>query len=170
MIKQGKLNELVREEAAKNCGRYNFCKNKEQMILHNRICKSLVKIADNKNIPITLLVYVAVGTNAHRPIVFERGYKHFDEKKANTAIKFCEIFAKKFGEKWLYNPHLFHTVCRYLEIKKIRKEITFRNIVNNCDADFDGIKIDSAKKFAKYLFGNDAQYSNADYIVEVKTY
>ena len=49
-----KLNDLIREEAKKNVGRYNFAPDKEVKVRHHLICKRLVELADKHNFPMTL--------------------------------------------------------------------------------------------------------------------
>lgn len=164
--KQGNLEKLIRAEALKEIGVMNDLSQLETYH-HNQICKKLVNMCDKHNYPMTQLVYVAIGTNAHRPIVFEKGYTRIDEERAELVLKLCEVFAKKFGSNWRTNGHLLHMICRYVDITKHRKELKFRQLVNNCDIDFNTIKIDTAKKLASIFFGREADYSNANYIVSV---
>lgn len=163
-LKVGKLEKLIRAEAAKD----NVVVNDFKFMNHNGICKKLVNYADKHNFPMTLLVYIAIGTNAHRPIVFEKGYTKINEERTELVLKLCEIFAKKFGNNWRTNGHLVHTICRYVDITKHRKELKFRQLVNDCNIDFNTIKIDTAKKLALNFFGKEAEYSNANYIISVK--
>lgn len=162
--KIGKLEELIRAEASKE----NVIVNDFTMIMHNNVCKELVKLCDKHNYPMTQLVYVAIGKNAHKPIIFEKGYSKIDVEKAELMIKLSEVFAKKFGTKWRNSGFLCHMIDRYLEITKHRKELKFRQIVNDCNVDFNTIKIDTAKKLAMNFFGNEAEYTNGGYIVSVK--
>lgn len=162
----GKLESLIREEAKKNLNSFN---NLEMLKFHqhNQICKKLVELSDNHNYPMTQLVYIAIGKNAHRPIVFEKGYVKIDEEKVELFMKLCEVFAKKFGSNWRTNAFLCHTIDRYLEITKHRKELKFRQLVNTCDIDFNTIKYKTAKQLAKDFFGREAEYSNGGYIVSI---
>lgn len=162
--KLGKLETLIREEARKE----NVVVNDFKMMQHNTICKELVRLADANNYPMTQLVYVAIGKNAHRPMVFEEGYKKIDVEKTELMLKLADVFAKKFGNNWRTNGFLCHMIDRYLEITKHRKELKFRQLVNTCDIDFNRIKIDQAKKLANIFFGNEAEYSKSGYIVSIK--
>ena len=75
----GKLEALIREEAKKNIGALNGLE-MLKFHRHNQICKKLVEFSDKYNYPMTQLVYVGVGKNAHRLIVFEKGYFDFNEE------------------------------------------------------------------------------------------
>lgn len=159
----GKLEKLIRNEASKE----NVIVNDFAMIRHNQICKELVRLCDEHNYPMTQLVYVAIGKNAHKPIIFEKGYSKIDIEKTELMLKLCGVFAKKFGNNWRTNVHLCHLLDRYLEITKHRKELKFKQMVNSCNIDFNTIKIDTAKKLAKNFFGSEAEYSNGGYIISV---
>lgn len=160
--KLGKLESLIREEAKKNTI------NDLRSLRHNEICKSLVKLADDYNYPMTQLVYVAIGKNAHKLNIFESGYEKIDIEKAEMLFKLSDIFAKKFGSNWRTNSFLCHSIDRYLEVTKHRKELKFRQLVNNCNIDFNTIKYKTAKQLAKDFFSNEAEYSNGGYIVSIK--
>lgn len=161
------LNDLVREEAKKNVSRYNFAKDKELKILHHNICKKLVEISDNNNFPMGVLVYIAIGTNAHRPCVFEKGYTRINEQKTERVIALCDIFAKKFGEETRTNDRLVHAVRRYVDLCG-GCVLKFRQLVNSMsDKDFNMRKIKTAKQLAKLLCGDEAEYSKGGYIVTV---
>lgn len=161
------LNDLVREEAKKNVSRYNFAKDKASKILHHNICKRLVEIADTYNFPMGVLVYIAIGTNAHRPCVFEKGYMKIHEQKIERVIALCDIFAKKFGEETRTNDKLVHAVSRYVDLCG-GGVLKFRQLVNAMsDKDFNMRKIKTAKELAKLLCGDEAEYSKGGYIVTV---
>lgn len=161
------LNDLVRAEAVKNVGQYNFAKNREQKILHHNICKQLVELADKHHFPITVLVYIAVGTNAHRMYVFERGYQTIKVQKAERIIALCDIFAKKFGENTRTNDKLVHAVSRYVDICG-GGVLKFKQLVNALDVDALNMrKIKTAKDLAKILCGKEAEYSKGGYIVTI---
>lgn len=160
--KLGKLESLIREEAKKESI------NDLRSLRHNEICKELVRLADTYNYPMTQLVYVAIGKNAHRPIMFEKGYPKIDIEKTELLLKLCDIFAKKFGSNWRTNAFLCHSIDRYLETAKHRKELKFRQMVNACNIDFNTIKYRTAKQLSKDFFGSEAEYSNGGYIVSIK--
>lgn len=159
------LNDLIREEAKKNVSRYNFHPRKAEMLNHNSICRQLVSLADKHNFPMGVLVYIAVGTNAHRPCVFEQGYKRIEVEKAEKIIALCEIFAKRFGENTRTNDRLVHAVCRYVD-KCGGGVLKFRQLCNSLDAKtFEMPK--TAKALAELLCGKEAIYSNGGYIIKV---
>ena len=160
------LNDLVREEAKKNVGCYNFCKNKEMRIIHHNICKRLVEIADEQKIPMGVLVYVAIGTNAHRPIVFSKGYLKVDEKKVERVFALCEIFAKKFGANTRTNDKVVHAISRYVDYNG--GTLKFKQLVNALDEkEFSMKRIKTAKELAKLLCGEEAEYSKGGYITTI---
>ena len=161
------LNQLVREEALKNKGIYNFHKQKESMRMHNDVCKGLVKLADEHNFPMGVLVYVAVGTNAHRPCVFQKGYSKLNYKKAEHVIKMANIVAKILGEKYRTNDKIIHTLSRYYDLNKC----SGINLLKERLHLIDPIKLQrmkTAKEFANILFGDVAEYSKGGYIVVTK--
>ncbi len=161
------LNDLVREEAKKNVGKYNFVKDKELRVLHHNICKRLVELSDKHNFPMGVLVYIAIGTNAHRPCVFEKGYAKLDEQKTERVIALCDIFAKKFGEGTRTNDRLVHAVSRYVDLCG-GGTLKFKQLVNALSAkEFNMRKIKTAKELAKLLCGDEAEYSKGGYIVTI---
>lgn len=160
------LNDLVREEAQKNVGCYNFCKDKAVRVTHHNVCKRLVEIADEKNIPMGVLVYVAVGTNAHRPIVFNKGYYKVDEQKVERVFALCEIFAKKFGANTRTNDKVVHAISRYVDYKG--GTLKFKQLVNALEEkEFSMKRIKTAKELAKLLCGDEAEYSKGGYITTI---
>jgi hypothetical protein len=159
------LNEMVRAEAVKNVSRYNFHPRKAEMLVHHNVCKSLVNLADKHNFPMGVLVYIAVGTNAHRPCVFEKGYARCDVEKAEKIISLCEIFAKKFGENTRTNDRLVHAVCRYVD-RCGGGVLKFRQLCNALDAK-TFVMPKTAKELAEILCGKEAIYSNGGYIIKV---
>ena len=159
----GKLEAMIREEANKQ----NPIVSDFMMIRHHQICKKLVELCDEHNYPMTQLVYVGVGKNAHRPIVFQKGYTEINEEKLLLMLKLSEVFAKKFGSNWRTNAFVCHMIDRYLETVKHRKELKFRQLVNNCNIDFNTIRIKTAKQLANMLFDKEATYSKGGYIVTI---
>lgn len=62
---------------------------------HHDICSQLVELSrNNNNFPYTALVYFAVGSDAHKKPVFEKGYKQINIDKAKTILKWLAMFAK----------------------------------------------------------------------------
>ena len=162
-----KLNDYIREEAKRNVGIYNFSKYKEIKQTHNRICKQLVKIADEHNFPMSVLVYFAIGTNAHRLIVFNKGYTFIDVKKVESVIKLCDIFGKKFGANTRTNDKVVHMISRYYDYMKGKPQM-FTQFCNNVDKDKFNIRdIKQAKELAKLIFGDNAEYSKGGYFTKI---
>ena len=161
------LNDLIREEAKKNVGRYNFVSNKEAKIRHHKVCKQLVELCDKYNFPMTLMLYIGVGTNAHRKPVFEKGYDYINLDKVEQVIKLCEVFAKKFGAKARTNDKVVHMISRYYDVMG-GKPLMFKQFCNNVDkGEFDLKSFNQARELAKVIFGKNATYSKGGYIVEV---
>lgn len=164
------LNDLIREEAAKNVGIYNFKKQpfRDMCRKHNNICKQLVKLADENNIPMGVLVYIAIGTNAHRPMVFMKCYNHIDVKKAETIIHMANIVGKILGEKYRTNDKVIHALSRYYEVHKNKP---MYNLLKERLYLIDKIKLGkmkTAKEFSKMLFSDMAEYSKGGYINVIK--
>jgi hypothetical protein len=159
------LNDLIREEAKKNVSRYNFHPRKAEMLVHHNVCKQLVNLADKHNFPMGVLVYISVGTNAHRPCVFEKGYTKIDVEKAEKIISLCEIFAKRFGENTRTNDRVVHAISRYVD-KCDGGVLKFRQLCNALDnKTFTMPK--TAKELASLLCGKEAIYSDGGYIIKV---
>lgn len=161
------LNTLVREEAKRNKGIYNFHKQKEAMRKHNEICKELVKLADDNDFPMGVLVYIAVGTNAHRPMVFNKGYTKLNVKKAESVIHMANIVAKILGDKYRTNDRIIHTLSRYYDLNKGRGINALKERLYLTDP-IKLQRIKTAKEFANLIFGDTAEYSKGGYIVATK--
>lgn len=162
------LNDYIRLEAQKNVGTYNFCADKERKRTHNQICKQLVKLADEFKFPMGVLVYFAVGTNAHRLNVFERGYNRINLKKANQVIKLCEVFGKKFGDKCRTNDKVVHMITRYYDIMDGKPQM-FKQFCNNVDkSTFDIKNVKQSRELAKIIFGKNATYSKGGYFTNIE--
>ena len=121
MFKENSLHAKITAEAQLSDGRYNLRQfaNKK---LHHDICKSLVALSeefkDDKGNPFPLcyIVYFAIGKNAHRIEVFDKGYSRFDEKKARKIIGWAFEFAKHMGNpKLARNDKVLHYLTRYYE-------------------------------------------------------
>lgn len=175
-----KLEELIREEAKVNGSRYNlaqFASKRE----HHRICKNLVQLADEHNFPMGVLVYIAVGTNAHRLHIFEKGYNHFDSTKAEKVIKLCSIIDKKLNNgiekkvNYRTNDRIVHLCSRYYDVNK-GNEMRLRQILNKADLPkvqaYIKTKNPTAKVIAQMLFSDDAVFNEKDgnktYMISVK--
>lgn len=149
------LLELISNEAKRRI--------KSEKNIHHNVCKQLMEYHQSSGFPITVLVYIAVGTNAHRPMVFEKGYQRFDKERLDKAIKYCTIFSKKYGEQYRTNAIVAHGICRYLDMNGSERK--FRDLVKQSDFEMKGIK--TAKEFMNKLCGDKAEYSKSGYIVKI---
>ena len=136
---------------------------KSEKNIHHNVSKQLMEYHQSSGFPITVLVYIAVGTNAHRPMVFEKGYQRFDKERLDKAIKYCTIFSKKYGEQYRTNALVAHGICRYLDMNGSERK--FRELVKQSDFEMKGIK--TAKEFMNKLCGDKAEYSKSGYIVKI---
>ena len=127
-----KLKDRVLNIASNWQGSYNLKQNANKK-LHYTICKRLNEISKEKKFPMSVLVYIAIGSNAHRKQVFEMGYKRFDEKKALTIIKWCELFAKHLKNPSLRtNDKVVHTLAKVYD-KYSKKSTDFKVLLNKLD-------------------------------------
>lgn len=169
--KQTTLLDLIQAEAKTNVGKYNLIKNeavREAKIMHHNVCKKLITISTEKNISMSHLVYIAIGTNAHKRQVFERGYAAIDEKTLDRVISLVDIFAKKFGEESRSNEKLIHAVHRY--VKHDGGVLKFKQMVNhlaNENPQFAVNKTKSAKDLARAIYGDLVSYTKGGYLLEV---
>ena len=149
------LLELISKEANRRI--------KSEKNIHHNVCKQLMEYHQSSGFPITILVYIAVGTNAHRPMVFEKGYQRFDKERLDKAIKYCTIFGKKYGEQYRTNALVAHGICRYIDMQGGERK--FRELVKQAEFEMKGIK--TAKEFMNKLCGDKAEYSKSGYIVKI---
>lgn len=156
-MKKKKLNDLIREVAAKN-----ECNND----LHHEICKKLVELSDRYDFPMGVLVYIAVGTSAHKSKVFEKGYSKINEQKAIAVISICKLFANKFGTDFRKNDKVVHMFSRYYDIGGSKNKL--RHIIDNANIDMSKQKFDTTKVLSKLLFGDNAEFSKSGYIIGIK--
>lgn len=164
------LNELITEAATVNVGRFNFMKNqteKEIVINHHKICKELVRLSREKNFPITTLVYVAIGTNAHKPSVFAKYYRKINTERALTVIELNKMFSDRFGEKWFGYANLVHLLSRFIDLGGTKEK--FSSIIKNlAPEDVNSRRYDSAKKLGSVIFKGTAQFAKCGFISELK--
>jgi len=99
--------------------------------MHIEICQKLVGIADENNkFPMGVLVYVAVGKDAHKTSTFNKGYYRFDENKARTILKWARIFADHSRNNRLFrNSDVIHALVRYYDTTSQSTE-DFRGVVD----------------------------------------
>ena len=92
-----KIFTLVFNESKVNRGRYNICKDKAQKLLHHDTCKQAIAFAERTGFPIGIVLYIGVGKDAHKDVAFNKGYKGFNEKKADLVVKMALEFARHFA-------------------------------------------------------------------------
>lgn len=169
------IETLIKNEAKVNVGRYNLLKDKTAKVAHHNICKAILGYADEHNAPFGILLYVGVGSDAHKPSAFGRGYKKFDEKRADLVFDLCKAFVKYFGLKGrsAYNDKLVHSVCRFVDIckkggVKDKKKIaaTFKECLETKpkDTEVKLSKFRTAKEFGVFLFGDKLSFNENGYI------
>ena len=165
------LNEMVRIEAHQKDGRYNLrqYKSKKQ---HHEICKKLVEFADKYKFPMGVLVYIAVGTNAHRPIVFDKGYTKFNETKAEKVIKLCSIVAKQYGDRFYTNDRVVHFLSRLYDVKNNCETKLRQAIKDISQVRFEAVlkSAAGAKQLAQTIFKDEATFTNGGYLKSVSQY
>lgn len=164
------LADLIQREAEQNESRYNlrqYAKVKEQKMLHHNICKELVSLSTKHNMPMGVLVYIAVGTSAHKPSVFERGYTAIHTDKAEKIINLCRIFGERFGEKYTFNDKVVHACAKYYEVNQGRVG-DWRTICKRADKEKIVMpKIKRAQDLLKLLCGDMAEYSKVGRVVSI---
>lgn len=171
-----KLAILVSDECKANVGKYNFVKDKEVRVRHHNVCKELQAFADESGFPIGVLVYIGVGTDAHKSSAFEKGYKKFNLAKAKRVVKMCKIFAERMGgnEKMAHCDKLVHAVCRFDDLFADQGKIGFfRERVNmlpkpNKGEKFKMTRFATAKEVARAIFGDSVGYNKCGYIIPLE--
>ena len=160
---------LIDEEAKKNRGRYNVAQDKERKLLHHDTCKAVKAYAEKSGFPIGILLYIGVSKEAHKESAFNKGYKGFDEKKAERVIKMCKAFAERFkgSERMAHSDRLVHAICRYDDMFNRRDKMSF---FKDCLAQHPSKKISlsifpTAKEVAHFIFGDKVQYNDNGYIM-----
>lgn len=161
------LATLIAEECALNVGRFNLihdAEKKAKRLAHHNACKALQAFSEESGLPVTILVYVGVGTNAHRPCVFEQGYKSFNEARTRKVVNMAKVFAKHMGKPNLvHNANLIHALSRYESQGNKSKE--FSTIVKNLDkASFDIRNFKNAKEIANFIFKDVLEFNEHGYI------
>ena len=133
-VKEKKTTLEMRVRAAANGnGLEKLEMDEETKARHIEICKELVALADKHNgYPITYLVYFAVGKNAHRTIVFDRGYKNINPSKANRILMWLGQYARHEGDPTAArDANVAHALTAYYD-KKTKNPVTFNNSLKMC--------------------------------------
>lgn len=134
-VKEKKTTLEMRVRAAANGnGLEKLEMDEETKARHIEICKELVALADKHNgYPITYLVYFAVGKNAHRSNVFDKGYKKIDLQKANRIFMWLNQYAKHEGDPSVArDANVAHALTAYYE-RKTKNPVTFNNSLKICE-------------------------------------
>lgn len=113
----GKLVDIVRKNAeGKVNGRLNLRQYSKRKAAHVEVCKALVDAMDRYKLPITLLVYLGVGKQAHRLSVIEKGYKSYDVDKVEKIVRWLKMFAHHSKNQRLYRDSVVvHALCSYYD-------------------------------------------------------
>lgn len=83
---------------------------------HHDICVELVRLATEHNFPYSALVYFAVGKDAHRKFVFDRGYETINVAKAETILKWLKKFAEYNRNPSFYtSDKIVHAFCKFYQ-------------------------------------------------------
>lgn len=114
---KAKLENRIRAMATAKLGKYNLSQYKvlkENFLRHKEICAQLVAISEKHNVPCCYVIYFAVGKDAHKNVVFEKGYKSINVEKAEAIIEFTKAVQAYLGMKKPTDA-LFHAVTKYYE-------------------------------------------------------
>lgn len=128
MKTKNSLSDLIRNASVAKCDaslnlRQNADK-KAAFLRHRDICKKLVELSDEFNAPCSFIVYFSVGTDAHKPSVFEKGYKKFDEEKARAILTMAKTFALHNGMK-TPTDRVYHALTKFYT--KISTDLEYYN-------------------------------------------
>lgn len=166
-----KLVDLVTAECKANVGKYNFVKDKEVRVRHHNVCKELQSFADESGFPLTILVYVGIGGDAHKPCVFDKGYKKFDADRTKRVIKLANIFGDHFNlsPTSRHNANLIHAICRYDDLFANSGKVGFfRSCVNSLpkpNGKFKIAQFRTAKDIGRFIFGENLKYNERGYFI-----
>lgn len=152
----GKIENLIRLEASAN--------NDTQ---HNKVCKELIRFAENNKITIPLLLYVGVATNGHKTDIFDKGYKSFNTEKATSVLTMADIFSKYFGyPNARTNDKVIHCCSRFYSF--YGGSITqFQKIIKTKDkTNFKMSNFKNAKELGEFLFNGKLEFTDKGYIIQ----
>lgn len=150
------LSIRVREVAStKLNGKYNLKPFANDPIkLHHNVCKELVSLSDKYNFPMGVLVYIAVGTDAHKTPVFEGGYKKINVEKAEKVIELCDLISTSFNLKGLRtNGNIVHACDRFYKLGGTKEKL--QALINGIkEEDIKTAMNINAKTVTKLLFSS----------------
>lgn len=106
-----KILALITKEVNKNVTKVKD----EKKLRHHDICTNVLEMYNKTKFPIGVLLYIAVGTSAHKTDLFEtKGYSKFNSVRANRIIGYCKSVAKAFGNPSLaWNDKVVHTMSKF---------------------------------------------------------
>lgn len=152
----GKIENLIKFEASVD--------NDTQ---HNKVCKELVRFAENNQITIPLLLYIGVATNGHKEEIFNKGYKSFNTEKATSVLTMADIFSKYFNyPNARTNDKVIHCCSRFYSF--YGGSITqFQKIIKTKDkTNFKMSNFKNAKELGEFLFSDKLEFTDKGYIVQ----
>ena len=83
---------------------------------HHDICVDLANLSHTHNFPYAALVYFAIGGDAHKKAVFEKGYKEINLDKAETILKWLAKFAKyNKNPKFYTSDKIVHAFSKFYD-------------------------------------------------------
>lgn len=150
----GKIENLIRAEALLD-------NNTE----HNKVCKEVVTFSERNNVPMALLLYIAVGTMAHKEETFKKGYKLFQHEKATKVMLMSNMIANYFNTPSARtNDKVVHFCSRYYTYQG-GNVTNFQNILKTKDKNNFVLKnFKTAKEIGKFLFGEHSDFTKKGYI------
>ena len=152
----GKIENLIRAEALLN-----------NDTTHNKVCKEIVSFSEQNNVPMALLLYIAVGTMAHKEDAFKKGYKSFQHEKATKVMLMSKMVANYFNTpNARTNDKIVHFCSRYYTYQG-GNVTNFQNILKTKPKDNFSLKnFKNAKEFGNFLFGDCSKFTDKGYIVQ----
>lgn len=152
----GKIENLIRAEASLN--------NDTQ---HNKVCKEIVSFSERNNVPMALLLYIAVGTMAHKEDAFYKGYNIFQHEKATNVILMSSMIANYFNTPSARtNDKVVHFCSRYYTYQG-GNVTNFQKILKTKSKDNFSLKnFKNAKEFGNFLFGDNSDFTKKGYIAQ----
>lgn len=152
----GKIENLIRAEALLN-----------NDTIHNSVCKEIVSFSERNNVPMALLLYIAVGTMAHKENAFNKGYKAFQHEKATNVILMSGMVANYFNTPSARtNDKVVHFCSRYYTYQG-GNVTNFQNVLRTKSKEGFNLKnFKSAKEFGNFLFGDCSEFTDKGYITQ----
>lgn len=131
---------------------------------HIEICKKLVELEKKEGVPMRLLIYIAIGTNAHKRAVYNAMYKKIDIDKANDVIKMAKMISEVYGAKCKVSEPIYHTLSRFYDLGGDSTQLA--EILKRNKIEFMSV-LYTAKDIAKHLF-SDSEFTEKGYLKKIK--